>query len=359
MRGSFHRAPGADQRRLPPRLTALGVALGAFAFTSPASALTRLEWTTPANSNCASKAELTALVESSAGRTLFTDEGASLILRGEVTPAPEVGFRARLELERASGDPVGSRDLSVEGESCRSLDESLALVVSLMLDAPDVRQEAHAPALPPSPQASEPPAGPPPPEPLPPPRSSESFAPESRPSHHAILLPRVSVYGAWGATPGIAPGLRLGAIFTPTEGLVPALVDLSSSLPTSSELDGGGTFAASSHSLGVLACPLFGQSPYHLQTRGCLGLRGGMLAASTDGFDENGQTLRAFVEPVASLELVGPLRAPLWAFVRGEIGAPLVRDRFHVVEADSSRTELYRRPIVTFSVEVGVEVRSK
>ena len=101
--------------------------------------LAELEWRTPSGSNCIAAEELSAAVEARLGRTLFAAKGrADVHVTGSITEA-DGKWLVRMTLTSAQGEPMGERELESESRDCSALDDSLALVLAVMLDIPKTR----------------------------------------------------------------------------------------------------------------------------------------------------------------------------------------------------------------------------
>lgn len=107
---------------------------------------------------CPALDELTTAVEQRLGRSVFVSK-ESADLRAEVR-ARRSGrsFVIDVDLFDASGRALGRRRLSTRARHCSALDDSLALVVSLVADV--ARPAPPDPAIPPEPQAAPAPLAP-------------------------------------------------------------------------------------------------------------------------------------------------------------------------------------------------------
>src|SRR4051794_29209242 len=94
-----------------------------------------LSWTRlPGAEECVATRELARAVERKLGRSVFVSAAdAELAVEGRVERAAPRGWRATIVVTRADGVTVGRRELHVAGGKCALLDESLVLVVALMI----------------------------------------------------------------------------------------------------------------------------------------------------------------------------------------------------------------------------------
>jgi hypothetical protein len=114
------------------------------AIAAPASAqesefpTARLEWRAPRE--CIPAAELRAAVTTRMERAAFGEEeieDAELIVRGRVSRSGD-RYGASIVLSTRDGEPLGERSLESDSEDCRSLDDALAVMLSILLN---VRRE--------------------------------------------------------------------------------------------------------------------------------------------------------------------------------------------------------------------------
>lgn len=148
----------------------------------------------PGSETCIGARELAEAVEARLGRPVFVSTArADLVVEGRIERAEETRWKATFSVTRADGTIVGTRELDVQADSCRKLDQTLAVLVALLID-PEARAE------------------PPPPEPEPEPRPTNVNppAPSAPPPAEPGLHVEVAVGGAalTGSLPEIAPALR-------------------------------------------------------------------------------------------------------------------------------------------------------
>ncbi|HET7544145.1 MAG TPA: hypothetical protein VFK05_29940 [Polyangiaceae bacterium] len=247
----------------------------------------------PGTEHCLDVQSLSRAVESRLRRRVFrTDVPATLYLKIAFT-RDAAGWSLLLTMHDGKGDFLGRRSLVTEAADCSALDESLALVVALLVDSPPTEvlvesEPAKAPANP----ANAPPA------PAPAPASAPASA---APSEAGVLhLPRatpaprepwrlqLAAEGAFaiGILPGFAPGLELGF-----GAKAPRLPEFrlfagwyAPREQRRAELDAGARFDALY--VGLEACPLeggLGISQWSL----CAGQSLGRVRVEAFGFDEN------------------------------------------------------------------------
>lgn len=136
--------------------TVLFVLLVMSSAVSGAEARWGLRWRAP--DECISPAELAARVEQRLGRPVFglnPDFRVDGLLEAQ---AAEPKWKVRITVVSAAGDVVGSREVTGAG-SCRSLDERIAFVVAVSIDA---NITEAAPPTPAPPVVAEPKPEPPP-----------------------------------------------------------------------------------------------------------------------------------------------------------------------------------------------------
>ena len=114
----------------------------------------RLEWQQATGvQDCASADELAAGAERLLGRSVFgVAAGAAMVVRGQVSRAPDARWVAHIALSGPEG-PMGERDLAIAADDCHALDQSLILVLALMLDVDEQKVSLSLPAAPPPSQS--------------------------------------------------------------------------------------------------------------------------------------------------------------------------------------------------------------
>ena len=303
---------------------------------------------------CVAGAALERAVEARLGRAVFTDEAqAPLLIRLTLARHGQGQWAANLALEASDGRPLGERQITSRGAHCSVLDESLALVVALLVDAPlaaQVEKEARAAQSPSSATGAmlqSPPAA----------KAATILVPADT---HAPRAPwRVELaaeaLASFALLPSGALGFELGLGAKPPQ--APALrwfagvyqprrVEVS---PSS-----GARFTLSY--LGLEVCPIeahFGS----LRGAACLGQTVGTLHASATGFDENSSTRRLYFALVTRVELVLPLSERLGVRVDARAEAPLSRTEFVYAAAEGGERRLFQGGAVAAVLGAGLTVR--
>lgn len=295
-----------------------------------------------ATRSCISERALERSVERRLRRKVFGNEARfSVRLSFERSDG---AWLANLELWDAEG-LLGKRQLSTEARHCSALDDSLALVVALLVDTPPERE-------PPTPDAPAPePAPPPPPRRRPTPIRvpEESFAPRE-PLGFGV---RGSALVVFGLVPGWGLGAEVAAeLAFPRGPRVIAAFDATLTRDRSGSR-GGAEFDA--RRVGLELCGL-GGAWGAFSVEPCVGQRVGWLGARGFDFDRNLETTRLYYAIAAGadagLTLGGVLLA---AGVRGEF--PLTRDRFSERISGEERKELFRVAPIVASARIGIGVR--
>src|SRR5262245_19918567 len=99
----------------------------------PTPTKARLEWRRGENSDeCIGGPALKEAVDRRWGRRVFVDDSsADVVVKGTVRRR-RGAWSVHLELERADGSKLGSRDIVTRSSECSSLDDSVALALGLM-----------------------------------------------------------------------------------------------------------------------------------------------------------------------------------------------------------------------------------
>ncbi len=280
----------------------------------------RLIWRAPAGSGCIAATDLEGAVEERLRRRVFAAR-ADVVVEGRVERT-EGTWTARLEMRTERGEPIGTREIRSEAESCSGLDESLALVVALMIDVSEERIRLRIPVR----------------------------RERTRGWH---LQTEVGGATALGWLPGFALGLRIGLSVDPPWGW-PVLVDgVAWADERVSDAQGGADLEG--RQAAVAVCPPIVRGR-RLGVAACVG--GGAAAIRATGYDfldnDDGAAVLAFVSAGlrGSFRLAGPLM--MEAGVAGT--APLVRHRFFYEDPAGVQRVLYRMHAVAGIATLGLGV---
>jgi hypothetical protein len=319
----------------------------------------------PDTDGCITSEALAGAVAERLKRPVFVpDDEADVVIeaRVEQRKVPRK-WHARILLTTPTGAVLGTREIESPEASCRSLDESLVLVIALLID-PDA-----ALGLPPSGPPEAPPAPPEPPREVPstppaPPNPNEKPLPPrsgARPPRAAPSLPwRFQGEGGVVLALGLLPGLGVGATLRAT--LIPprfwAIQVEGTYWPEHKlavdEVGGGFSLAYA----GLSLCPLEVGSRL-LHGNGCAGMKVGGFMAHGFGFDQPNTQNSLLVN--ASLEgrvRYRPTKAPVVASLGLGLSVPLTRLRFFYQLPDGSTREVFRlsQTIGTLDAGIGIEV---
>ncbi len=287
------------------------------------------------------EADLVSTVERTLGRAVFRSDAS--VTTGSPVGAPRfakvtgaVGrgesgrFEAHIAIRGVDDKPIAERTLTTEGE-CGRLDESIAVVVTLMIDGVE---ETPTPLRIPA----EPPRVAPPAAPAPGPRLTLAFGGGAGVSYG--LLPGVAVSG----------GMR-GELAV--RRFVPIALTLRVYPGSTATLSGvGGRFTAWTGELE--ACPAW--SGPRVRLGGCAGIGAGGLLGVYVNLSEGQSHLRPLVlatlVPFAAVRLAGPV----WARLAAGAWIPFLRERWGYVDAGGSFETVFRpAPVVptgTLTLEV-------
>lgn len=286
-----------------------------------------LRWS-QSDAACIGSDALAATVERTLGRPVFHSEATpAATLSGEIAPSGRDRYEAKITLRGRDGAVISERVLSTEGD-CQRLDESVAVVVALMVDG---LEEAPAPLVVPKET----------PRPLPPPRPPFGLALGLGGGASASLLPKIA-----------AMFVLRGEIAPPD--FVPVAVTMRVHAPSSATVDGiGGSFTAFTGEAAI--CPGFGSS---LRAGVCGGAGAGVLSGSPMGglVDTQGFVRPLFfasVLPYASVRIAGRL----WLRAEAGVTMPLSRERWGFVDA-GTYTEVHRAGVVVPMGALSVEFRT-
>jgi hypothetical protein len=278
--------------------------------------------------------------------------GAPASLRVAVTlgRSPSGGWSATLGLRSNAGAELGARELDTAAKHCSALDDPLVLVVALLVDSPEAREEASKAAeTTPATSASLPP------KPTPPAGHTtaleipaDTFAP--REPWHVDLA--ASGATEVGTLPGVALGGDLSLGVRP-----PHFIELrlaGAVLPANvahTSADRGGRFWLAL--AGLSACLLEAErGPMRLT--GCVSQRVGRLGAAGFGFRATERASELYYSLGATLAGTWWFAAPLGLRLALEANAPLARNAYIALGPGGERRQIFRPSPVTGAALVGL-----
>jgi hypothetical protein len=301
--------------------------------------------------NCLSAKELEAAVEQRLARDVFPQSG-TLSLAVSVHFTHEAGaFLAVITLSDTRGRALGVREIQTPAQHCSALDESLPLVVALLVDSPPEPIESEtepAPSPPVTPTQATPPA----------PAKPDTVRLSLPEETHAPRTPvrwdvSVSALASLGGLPGVGLGLELGiGADIPAVTRLRAFVDgyLPNREPRDDRPSAG--VEVSLVRVGLELCPLE-TAPGTLVILGCVGQALTRTHAEGFGFYENSSATRLlyglFGRAAGLLDLGRGLH------LRASLGVdvPLQRSNYAFVGADGTSAVLFRSPPVGGAAELG------
>ena len=99
--------------------------------------------------SCLEATALQTAVERRLERSVFVPPGRSAVgVKLHFERRADRTFVAEVELLDRHGTPLGRRELKTRAAHCSALDDSLALVVALLVDSPEAREQAAAIPIP-------------------------------------------------------------------------------------------------------------------------------------------------------------------------------------------------------------------
>jgi hypothetical protein len=313
---------------------------------------------------CVDARRLTKSVEVRLRRRVFVAADGDLTLQVVLSRQGEA-WRALITLADAAG-ALGRRELTTLAAHCSALDDSLGLVVALLVDTPPERpraEQAERAEVPPERDGAA--SSLPPSSPLPSPSPLTSEANEGATSlslPEDTLAPRepwqfalrASGLGVLGASPGVAAGMSAGVAAKPPRGpwlrLLGEVV-----LPRSRTTAAGAGAELAAQRLGLDVCaPVWGARAIRLD--GCVGQRLGRVSVQGLGFDYNLKTTRAYFGLDAGLDATVPLARYLSLLAGVRLELPLTRDTFAGRSESAENVEIFRAAPLVALANLGVEV---
>lgn len=296
-----------------------------------------LEWNRSTEAaGCLEAPVLASMVEAVLQRTVFVSAAqADLRIRVNLDRPDQEQWSAAINLEDPNGKKLGHRELTVRAPQCSAIDDSLALVVSLMVD---VTRESVRP----QPVLV---------RPIPP--IETNFAQQSSANtRHTDLLLLASA--RIGQLPGLGRGITMAGEWGPKRSwYVLVSATLWAPAQMSNENSGAKFWLGSAETSLCGSASLRWRSELSL----CVGQEFGLLDARAYGFDANRE------KSAVLYDLTVRLRATWWATsafgVHLGIGAgmPLVQDEFFGTRADGSTVRLISRPLLVPLADFGIGLR--
>jgi hypothetical protein len=298
-------------------------------------------------------------VERRLRRRVFAEAG-SADLRIDVTLAREAdrSWSAKLVLRGPDGAELGARELDTRAPHCSSLDESLVLVVALLVDSPEAHEAIEAARTPAKPSSSDSVSTSITPRPaVPSARAPKPTPIEIPPDTFAPREPyRFELGAGVGALAGALPGLPLGAslslgvrpphfvevrvrpqIFFPHEAHAPSA-------------DRGGSFSLLAVALEL--CP-FEHTLGKLGILGCVGQRVGRVAARGFGFQETHRSVELYYALGVSAGAAFWFAPPLGFELELGAEAPLTRDSYFSRGPSGESRKIFQASPVTGAATAG------
>lgn len=306
-----------------------------------------LAWSTT-EARCIGAEDLSKAVEHTLGRAVFHgDSPASAKIVGSVSQrsgAPE-HFDARIRLLDAAGKTVSERELDTSGD-CKRLDESIAVVITLMIDG--LEEAPSALRVPPEPPRPAPQSSAPAPPPAP------KVPPVPPPSDAPVL----SVGAGAGLSSSLLPGTAGAAVLrgaVAPQSFVPIAITARMFASSDATLGGaGGSFSA--WDVEAAACPRWQRDNAALGA--CAGIGGGALSGRSLDLAAGQSHVRPLV--VVPVLAQGALRlyGPLWLRAEAGVLIPLLRERWGFRDAGGAYVPVFQPDPVAPTGSIGLELRT-
>jgi hypothetical protein len=316
----------------------------------------------PGAEQCIGPMALSEEVAKKLGREAITAPSrASLAIEGHIERVDsDGGWRATLAVVSETGEVQGLRELHGTDADCRSLDESLALVIALLIEPGAILAPIpHAVEAPPSVTLSPPPPPVFPGLPLkpvvavsiaPPPLAPSASSP---PAQRWVFDGGVGVVGGVGLLPGpLVPGLALRARLKPPRW--PAIeLDGAFWTPRSSGTPGA-SFALGWGALSI--CPLVLAAGADVLSL-CVGGAFAGLVAETAGLSPAATKARFVFYPQAAFRYERRLFGPLTASAGLGMVVPTDRAVFYYLDRHGARQDVFQQAPVACTFDLGLGVR--
>lgn len=295
-----------------------------------------LEVLAPNEPDCSSMNALMLATEQRLQRRLFVSpQKADLKVNVRFGHA-EGEWTAEIDLLTANGTHLGHRRIVSPTRECKGLDDSLALVVALMVDLTKADVSAHA-----TPEAEIPTHGTTEVR-VPPPESTNAWS--------AVLS--LGPLAAWGQLPKLSPGvgltteLRARSIWALTLGV--------QAFPTVTVTDGATARASFTHYSAQVGACWFGVHRSASDLLLCGGAQLGIVRAVGAGYATNHSALSPLVSPFLEAESQWWPWSKVGFLVGLGASTPLVRDQFYATRADGSSAPLFKPSILVPYLHAGL-----
>jgi hypothetical protein len=302
----------------------------------------------PGTDDCIEKEALARAVEARLHRVVFAEQGTPLKISLRLEHGANGAWTAELDLRNASGESLGQRRLTTSAPHCSALDDSIALVVALLVDSPAARELSE-----PQPAAD-----------------ADAAGPENQPkaaTPTVIELPRSTLAarepwhadGSLGATlgGGVLPGVALGV--EAALGFKPAFMPefrlfLGWDPARDSTINGGAAGARLDFGyVGLEVCPWQSMAPAPLRAFVCAGQVVGRLEARAFGFDRNQSAALVRFALAARAGLSARLYGSLALRLDARAEVPLEQNVFTYGSTDDRDVGIYRTGRVAGALELG------
>ena len=300
-----------------------------------------LEWNRSAEAaECLDGAALSATVEAGLNRTVFVPaERADLRIKVYLDRPEQDQWTAAIDLEDPNGKKLGHRELKTHAPQCSAIEESLASVVSLMVD---VTRESVRPKPATIQQVVQ--------------AESESIAKGPATNHTNSLHESLFILGSArvGQLPGLGRGISVAGELGPPHGWF-VLVSATGWAPTQvSEANSGARFTLASADLSLCGAA---ESSGHFEHSLCVGQQVGWLDSRAFGFDVNQRKSTILYDLTFRVRTTWCASAAFGLHLGLGLGLPLVQNEFFGTLADGSSVTLLTRPLLVPMAEFGFGLR--
>jgi hypothetical protein len=325
--------------RVAPPVTIAAVLWTGAALALPAARVT-LEWTNE-DASCMDASTLAATVERTLGRAAFHgDAPVRATILGSARSVAG-GYSAEISLVAADGTKLSERSVTTDGD-CQRLDESIAVVISLMIDS--LEEQAGPLVVPTRPPRA--------PAILPTPETTAPAAAAPHPSATTALGFGGGVSS--GVLPTIAPFVAMRAEVEPTA-FMPIALTVRAYTPSDARVGGaGGEFYALSGELAL--CPT-AKAGRLVRLGVCVGAGAGAVHGSPldllGGHSSDAPIVFALAAPSAALRAAGPL----WLRIEVGLSVLLLQESWGFLGGNGDYVQVYHPGIIAPFASLGAELR--
>ena len=300
-----------------------------------------LEWKKSAQAaECLDRDRFATVVETALRRKVFIEATrADLVISVSLEHLAPERWSAAIDLEDPGGKMLGHRELSMQAPQCSAIDQSLALVVSLMVDVSRENLHSLAPVDAVA-QKGE--------------KDDSLQARDKVPSTH--WLPMLYLLGSAraGQLSGLGRGITMGGELGSPHGWSAAMSVTAWAPAQTSIEDTGAKYRLTTADTNLCAVT---RTAWRMDLSGCVGQQIGWLNSRAFGFDMNRQQSALLYDLTLRTRMTWWATSVIGLHLGLGVAFPLVQNEFYGTRADASTVRLLSRPVAVPLADFGLGLR--